>query len=152
MSDFRAALQAGMSVAKTAVFNKNEINSVIAEIEEQIIEFSHNKATFGLGTFNRKRSESPMDAFVSVLTPHPVETYEALAVWNSEGKSPIQLAEMSISENGYPCKITYDGNDVYCNNKEELIFELSALLSSGKTGKAILEKMEEYDKKNNPEE
>lgn len=149
MADFKKSLLAGVDAAKIAKANREEILSVIAEVNKQLNEVYESKLNFGI--YNLLRSIEPktkniLNTAFSHLSLER-EAYQALAVADPSGKNPAPLADWQFSENGYPCKIIRGGLSSYCNNKEELEAEISSLLSEVRTGKTILEKVSDYENK-----
>lgn len=148
MSDFKSSLMAGVAAAEKALSAQNEIYSVINDVDAQLKEVYEGKVSFGLGSFYKEvKIKNPVQAFSIGLSRFNEERYPGLAIFDSEGNNGDKIADWSMAETGYPCKISYDGTDVYCRNKEELIKGLLDLLKDVRTGKAILIKINEHDKK-----
>lgn len=147
MSDFKKYLLAGIDAAKTAAANKEEIYAVINEVNRQLSEIYDSKVHFGIWSFTRPKGMKTRSTIGSALALFGVEQedYESLAISNHENKNPTPLADWFMSENGYPCKIIMDGVESFCSDKDDLEIEISNLLSNIRTGKAILNKLEEYN-------
>lgn len=145
MMDIRRSLLAGIQSAKTAVNNIAEIERVLNSTARQIEEISGRKATFGIGTFSEKSSDSSAFgvgmALLRTYTQSPVVSYEALAIFDIDGSNGDEIAVWTQHEDGYPCSVAYNSQKLYCANKAELENVLSDLLKETKTGKAILSRM-----------
>ncbi|HIE8649817.1 TPA: hypothetical protein ACXPX2_003422 [Klebsiella variicola subsp. variicola] len=154
MKDFKGSLLAGIAAAKKAEDNKREIRSVFSNLSEQVKEISDNKARFGCATFYRKHENSTAQAFFSLAQQLSggAQKYQGLGIFDSEGKNGIEIAEWSEDDSGYPCSIRYSGEKVFCSNKQELELALSELLKEVKTGEAILEQINNYDRKAKPKD
>lgn len=138
MNDFKKHLLAGVAAAKTAEANKEEIYDVINEVDRQLSEIYESKVHFGICD---NITKNPL-----IALSLGKKRYQGLAISDHKNENAIHLADWYMSENGYPCKITIDGRESFCNDKEELENEISSLLSHVKTGKAILKTLEEFKK------
>lgn len=148
MSDFKSSLMAGVAAAEKAISAQNEIFSLISDVDAQLKEIYEGKVRFGLGDFYKEnKAINPVQALSLGLARLTEERYPGLAIWNSDNSDGVKIADWSMAETGYPCKISYDGVNVYCRNKDELVKGLVDLLKDVRTGKAILKKIEEYDVK-----
>ncbi|WP_338511364.1 hypothetical protein [Erwinia aphidicola] len=150
MNDLKNSLLAGVEAAKNAAVNKNEIKEVINSIDDLLKEIYGGKVGFGIFNFTLpKKKDNGSNPFSGVLNFNILntsfESYEGLGIANSKGGKAVPVAKFSLAEEGYPCKINYDNNDVYCYTKEELISELSSLLKHVRTGKAILDIINEVE-------
>ncbi|WP_394521460.1 hypothetical protein C1N60_04980 [Pantoea sp. SGAir0184] len=155
MNDFKKHLLAGVDAAKTAAANRQEIYDVINEVDRQLSEVYDSKVHFGIWNLTRTiKPKNTNNIFGSALSALSLdrEDYKGLSICDHESKNPIPIADWYMSENGYPCKITIDGRESYCSDKEDLENEISSLLSHVRTGKAILKKLEEFEKAKDKEE
>ncbi|EPC9413431.1 hypothetical protein ACR3SC_002607 [Klebsiella variicola] len=148
MNDFKKYLLAGVDAAKTAAVNKKEIYDVINEVDKQLSEIYDSKVHFGVWKLTRPIKPKGNTLLGGALNAFNFdrEEYQSLSISDHETKNPIPLADWYMSENGYPCKITIDGREAFCSDKEELENEIASLLSHVRTGKAILKKLEEFEK------
>ncbi|MGA7506875.1 MAG: hypothetical protein WBW72_00965 [Erwinia billingiae] len=147
MNDFKKYLLAGVDAAKSAAANKKEIHDVIDEVNKQLGEVYDSKVNFGIWNLNRDIKPKVNNIFGNAFSALSLEreSYQGLAISDHEIKNPIPLADWYMSENGYPCKITLDGRESFCSDKDELENEISNLLSHVKTGEAILKKLADFD-------
>ncbi|MGO2154589.1 MAG: hypothetical protein ACTH5V_02350 [Serratia proteamaculans] len=149
MKDFKNSVLAGITAAKKAADNRNEINSVIEELNSQIKEVSDDKASFGITSYYRQTNNNALVAFISIaerMTSQKSEQYNALCVFDNEGKNGIEIAEWSQDDYGYPCTIKYNGQKFFCSNKTELEESLAKLLKEVKAGNAILKQISKFDR------
>jgi len=150
MKNYKESLLAGVQAAKNAERQRQEIDSVIESINEQIKEFSSDKAGFGVVAFyRREESSAPESLFPTVaemFNKYKTVSYLGLGILNHEGKKGIEIATWSKSDSGYPCTITFGGEKYFCSEKAELENVLNYLLKEVKTGEAILEQIRIYDK------
>lgn len=148
MKDFKESLLVGINAAKFAESNREEIKAVLKNINDQICDFSSNKATFGIKPFSREEVQSTKSVFPTVADLFHNKKYvwyRGLAISDCNGNDPIEIAKWSESDGGYPCTITFGGEKFVCGKKAELENALSTLLQEVKTGEAILEKIRMYD-------
>ena len=150
MADFRKAFSTGVEAAKLAAQNKREINSIITEVNDQLSEFYDGKVNFGVWNLSKRKKgkEGAGNLFLGMMSLETI-SYQGLCISNYEKKDPIELVEWKVTENGYPCIIKYEDREAYCYNSEDLMAEISSLLSDVKTGKAILAKLDDFAKKDN---
>lgn len=148
MKDYKESLLAGIAAAKQAVDNRTEINNVIEALNKQIFDISEQKSTFGIASLSRKTDIPAINAFIGVahLLAQRQDKYEALCIFDSNGKNGIEIAEWIQGEQGYPCTIKYNDQKLFCSNKEELENSLDVLLQEVKTGEAILEQIKNHNK------
>ncbi|WP_145517587.1 hypothetical protein [Yersinia mollaretii] len=151
MADFRQSFSAAVAAAVVAAENKKEIKDLINEVNKQLEEAYDGKVHFGIWNLSKKsrKKGSVTNIFLDALNLEVVE-YQGLCITNYDSKEPIELVEWKINENGYPCIIIYNDREAYCYNKEDLVAELSTLLSDVKTGKAILQQLDNFSKKGQP--
>lgn len=151
MADFRKSFTVGVAAAVVAAENRKEINDLIREVNKQLQETYDNKVYFGVWSLTKRtrKKGAVTNVFVDAFNFDIVE-YDGLCIANHEEKDPVTLAEWKVSENGYPCIIKYDDREAYCYNKEDLVTELSTLLSDVKTGKAILKHLNNFTEKEQP--
>lgn len=156
MKDFKSSLLAGIAAAKKAEDNRSEISSVFANLNEQVKEVSENKAVFSRGTFIRRTENNAAQVFLNIAQQFTMnnadKTYKGLGIYDNEGKNGIVIAEWSEDDSGYPCIISCGGEKLICSNKTELENALSFVLREVKTGEAILEQIERFDKKSKPKD
>ncbi|MBK0032700.1 hypothetical protein IBT47_10435 [Erwinia sp. S43] len=152
MKDYKESLLAGLQLAKQAEKNKLEISCTISAASDQISEITEKKAKLGIRNFYKDGMSgdiygASLIKFNEILGKKDIrEKYQALAILDSEDKNPIEVAEWSQSDNGYPCTISYNGQKLFCSTKEELENTLEGLLLEVKTGKAILSQINRFDK------
>ena len=123
MTDFKSAFKQGIDAARKAEASRNEINSVFEDLNKQLSEVSAGKLTI-----ERRQLLRPIPSWASAL--ERPKKYWALVAHNPLiGKSPAtELCEWDSSKAGYPCKLTWDSEKRYCENKRALEDALSELL------------------------
>lgn len=153
MADFKISFSAGVAAAVLATENKNEIYSLISDVDKQLADAYDGKVHFGIWTFKKKKrkKDAVANIFMDALNYDTVE-FDALSVANYDSKEPISLVEFKVTENGYPCILKYEDREAYCYDKEDFVTELSTLLSDVKTGKAILKQINDFSNKQKVEE
>lgn len=156
MKDFKESLLAGIKAAKESSINKEEIRVILISVSEQVKAISDNKATFGICTLRRENKNimanhlaALASTFAAATGVSNAEKYQALAIFDVNGKNGIEVAEWSEGDSGYPCMIKFNKQKVFCGNRVELENTLSELLKEVKTGEAILEQIYQHDKKEN---
>ncbi|MDE9569832.1 hypothetical protein [Xenorhabdus bovienii] len=148
MTDFRKSFSVGVAAATVAAENKKEINDLIKAVNKQLEETYDGKVHFSVRSLSKRvhKESAVANVFLDAFNFGFVE-YQGLCITNYDNKEPIELAEWKVSENGYPCIIKYNDREAYCYNKDDLVVELSTLLSDVKTGKAILKQLDNFSKK-----
>jgi len=146
MTDFKIAFRQGLNEAGKAIKARIEIKRVFEELNKQIGEISDNKVQIELQKF--KEDVNVLDL---IKFPFPqVPTYTAIAAFNPRVKnSPMKpLARWQQESKGYPCKISWDGNTKYCEDRNALEHALSELLKDPLIGEDLdsLMKIEVSDK------
>lgn len=138
-------LKSAVDAAKEANNNKKEIDDVIDALNESIKQFSNNKV--GLKIAERSKSNNMLFIInaASVLFNENIKginKYKAICLFSiDDPKYLIELAEWKLGEFGYPCRISYEGKDIYCNDKGALEQALAELMKSVKVGEALLTMM-----------
>ncbi|HBK4607482.1 TPA: hypothetical protein LLS51_004446 [Serratia marcescens] len=153
MKDYKNSVLLGIAAAKKAADNKEEIKSVIKELNSQIKEVSDKKATFGIISLYRKTDIPAIDAFFNIaqrMSTKKTDKYFAICIFDHEGKNGIEIAEWLQDDAGYPCTIQYNGQRFFCSNKAELEESFSKLLKEVKAGEAILDQISRYDNQVKP--
>lgn len=134
VTDFKMAFREGLTAAEKAEQAKKEINKVFEELNKQIKEISDNKIQIEIMNFQEKLD-------LNKLLKHPIpeiREYPAIAAFNPKIKSsPVkQLARWAQDNRGFPCKITWNGNTKYCEDKEALEQAISELLKDPVIGES----------------
>ena len=137
MTDYKDAFKVGLESAKEAARARKEISSVLEDFSEQIRSMSGGKVIVVVEE-REARSEDP---FATIALPFgKKDTYQALVACNPGVKAfeGYELAIWEPSSAGYPCKLTWGGNSVYCEDKEGLQSSLAELIADGRSGERIL--------------
>lgn len=144
MADFKKSFSVGVNAAVVASENKKEINEIIHEVNKQLGEVYEGKVHFSVWDFTKTlRRDGKNNVFTNPFSFETVK-YQGLCITNYDNKEPIELVEWKVTETGYPCIIKYDDREAYCYDKDDLVTELSSLLSDVKTGKAILKQIDNF--------
>lgn len=135
MIDFKIAFREGLNEAGKAIKARNEIRKVFEELNRQIQEITDNKVHIELQTF--KEEVNVIDLFKFGFPNVP--KYTAIAAFNPMAKdSPVKkLARWQQESKGYPCKISWDGNTKYCEDKKALETALTELLKDPMVGEDL---------------
>ena len=139
MSDFKSAFQNGLEAAKKADASRAEIADVFKDLNQQITDASHGKLAIRRYEFERARSAFQQIALI--LTP--ADTYWVIGATNPTitGMQPEKLCNWDEDRAGYPCKLTWGGDEHYCEDKQALEINLSNLLSDPVVAKILLKIM-----------
>lgn len=126
MSDFRTAFNEGLDAAQKAEASRLEIDSVFEDLNQQLTEVSKGKLAIGRSEVQRTRSWMVQIA-EALQSP---EMYWVIIARNPtiEGSSSQQLCEWESGRAGYPCKLTWGGDEYYAEDKQALEHTLSNLL------------------------
>lgn len=135
-------LKSAVDAAKEANNNKKEIDNVISALNESIQQFSDNKA--GLKIAERYKPKNILGIATASLLYEPKigDKYDAICLFSINNPFNLtELAKWKLGEFGYPCRISYEGKDVYCSDKAALEQALAELMKSVKVGEALLTMM-----------
>ncbi|MCF3429132.1 hypothetical protein [Escherichia coli] len=144
--DFKNSLAVGLEAAKKARSNKEEIFSVISDLNDSVKELSQGRVFLKV-TSEKKLApnQTALTAVVSSFTNiNPYIDYEALSFVTKREQTEVKenIAVWKINESdGYPCVISYNKRDVSCKDKETLIKALNDLMSDASTGEILLRLM-----------
>ncbi|EJD6613960.1 hypothetical protein AB7W18_07780 [Providencia rettgeri] len=142
--NYKEILENAVINAKKAHDDKLEIENVIQSLNFSIQDFTDGKMELRIST-RTKRKPAPINLLhvtASYLLNEQPEEYQALCFYIVETQKSFELAEWIVSENGYPCRISYSNKkDVYCGNKQELEQALADLMNSAKAGDILFKMM-----------
>jgi hypothetical protein len=143
MVDFIKSFQKGLDAAKTAEENKEEIQSVFRELNEQLSNSSDGTLFIERQTLYVNNSFHDMNL---VVTGQKRATHTVIYVKNPKVKhSDKTLAKWKINRNGYPCQIILDDEQMFCEDKAALENSFKELLRNSTVGD-ILYKVMNLDK------
>lgn len=145
MADYISAFRQGLDAAEAAEIAKLEIDSVFDEIDKQLREASNGKIGIDRKEFYVKEESIPpfAAAFIATipyaLTGKKRDTYWAIVAYNpSIPNSPVkELATWSLDRAGYPCKLTFEGINRSCSDRESLENSLAELLRDPNVGEKL---------------
>lgn len=134
MVNFIDSFNKGMSAAEKAIANKDEIDSVIELLSEQL-----HQATGGRLKISITEKQMPLNAFTAKVTDLlNRKTYWAIVASNPLSSfQPKELAQWKFSETGYPCSIVLPDIEIYCEDKTALENALSTMISTPEAGKKL---------------
>jgi hypothetical protein len=126
VSNFKSAFNEGLEAAQKAKAARLEIDNVFKDLNQQLTEVSEGKLTIAQEQLELPR---PWAAQLATLL-EPPEKYWAIVARNPtiEGSSFQELCKWESGRAGYPCKLTWGGNEHYCEDKQALENTLSNLL------------------------
>lgn len=135
-SNFESSFKKGLEAAEAASKVNTEIDSVFKELNDQILSASDGRISIEL---QRKRDN--MAALTSLLTDGfqdaaKLKTY-IIAINEAAGSKEEQLAQFERASAGYPCRLNYEDQGIYCNDKIALEKQLSAMLANVNIGKQL---------------
>ncbi|MHC8315686.1 hypothetical protein [Pseudomonas sp. LB3P31] len=134
MVDFIDSFNKGLSAAEKAIANKDEIDSVIEQLSEQL-----SQATNGRLKISIVEKHSPLSGFSMSLS----ELVNRKTYWAIAASNPLttyqstELAEWKLSESGYPCRIVLSDKEIYCEDKTALENALSKMIATPEAGKKL---------------
>lgn len=135
MVNFLDSFKQGLLAAEKSIANKQEIDGVINSLSKQLGE-----ATGGNLKIFICEKPKPISGFFDVRSAEQTLLSRQLviaAVNPQADYGPKPLAEWGVDESGYPCRITMEDTEVYCEDKESLEKALAYLLSTPETGKKL---------------
>lgn len=143
MVDFKSAVKDGFDAAEKAELARREVREVLARLKSDVLDFSGGRLSVDLAEFQRfRRPRTLAETFVdptTVLGLRTPEVYFALAATNPKVKdSPTKdLAEWKQAANGYPCTLTWVGQQRQCEDREALEECLADLLRDPLIGEKL---------------
>jgi len=150
--NFRDSLNAGLVAAKQARNNKDEIKSVLADLNDEINEFSNSSVSLKVTSETRLADNHNTFATAGLLASRtPFIQYYALTLVQNKKSNSLKrvIADWHQHEaDGYPCTISYNKQQITCRSKEPLIKALNDLMAYALTGEYLLELMETDDDNN----
>lgn len=136
MTDYRAAFEQGQEAARQADRARKEIDGVLQEFADALAEASHGKLKVTLRTYEINEAKWMI---AITFPPTPKETYMAITAVNPTVKSPIvQLAKWKPGAAGYPCMVSWTGQEKFCEDKEALQRTLAELIADPLIGEKLL--------------
>jgi len=128
MTDFISAFKKGLELAELAQKHRNEINDVFTELNSQLEKETKGQLKIKISKYYKPQSS--MAAIAGNLIPRL--SYFAISATNPtlSEKEIVELAEWDQDSRGYPCMITFDENELFCEDKESLEENLARMLSN----------------------
>ncbi|WP_449126124.1 hypothetical protein [Pseudomonas viridiflava] len=134
MVDFKLALKKGLDAAGKAEANRQEIESVLKELNEQLWEETEGKleivqerdykdksalarAAFVIGGLTKQAADMQMVNYLSCKNP------------SSINQNQLKLSEFRIGRAGYPCELKVGDEEMFCEDKQAFEEALGYLLS-----------------------
>ncbi|MEB7893203.1 MULTISPECIES: hypothetical protein [Serratia] len=148
--DYKKSLLAGLEAAHAARKSKDEIAKVIKTLSQAIEEVSNGEIYLEI---TKEKELSPKfssmsTALLNLIGEDPYIYYNALSLIKKpvdKTDTTTNLQKRSIArwkmdkQDGYPCVISYDKQDVSCSTKDTLEKALMELMSTAQTGEKLLE-------------
>lgn len=131
MTDFIDSFNRGLAAAVQAGKNKQEINSVLETLSEQLSQASDGKLE--ISVYNKKLP------FAFLSGGDQKVEYQFLAAVNplAASRVPAELARWKLDANGYPCQIKTSDSELYCEDKAALERALKELISNPDVGEKL---------------
>jgi len=142
MTDYKTAIKEGIKAAQQVDWAKREIDEVFKQLNQQLTEFFKGKIVIQRRSIERTKSVEELfsSPFGSTLK------YDAIVALNTTipDSKPRELASWSMDKMGYPCRISWIGQEHFCEDKEALENTLSMLLKEPFVGQvlSVLSKLE----------
>lgn len=141
--DFKKSLTNGLEAAKKARKNKEEIQGVIDEVSEAINDYSNGLISLVVTKEQRVAQNigSLVGGAAAAFGLSPWVQYKTLSLLlkKDQLQKKEKIAEWRIDESdGYPCVISYNGDDISCGTKEMLEKALGNLMANASTGERLL--------------
>jgi tripartite-type tricarboxylate transporter receptor subunit TctC len=138
MVNFIDSFNKGISAAERAIANKDEIDSVIEQLSEQLQQVTNGKLKISI-----IKKQAPLSG-LAITELMNRKTYWAIAASNPLSSfQPKELAQWTFSENGYPCKITLTDTEIYCEDRTALENALAKMIATPEAGKKMKSVMEQ---------
>ncbi len=144
MSNFKSAFNEGLDAAQKAEASRLEIDNVFKDLNQQLTEISEGKLTV-----ERRQLERSQPWMIKLASPFEHSAlYWAIVAHNPTIEGSLKrLCEWESGRAGYPCKLDWDGDEYYCEDKQALEDTLSNLLRDPSIAEKLLSLIDLKDEK-----
>lgn len=138
MIDYKVAFREGLTASEDVKIALKEIDSIFEKLNSEIFE-----ASGGRIILERRRFPDPGKSLQEMMTLKGIAraliSHLAIVASNPTiPESPVkELAKWSTDRRGYPCKISWEGQEHYCEDKEALERVLAELLRDPAVGRKL---------------
>jgi hypothetical protein len=163
MSTFAEAYQNGLTAAQETQNNIEEIEAVLAELNESVKETSNGriiiqtikKSEVGslprfVANFSEQMKETREVVYGKEVMSEPTVPYYIVAI-DTETQAQIPVAEYTMDKNGYPIRIKWSNQNNNCWDREALTQTLKEILADPTTGRIFLRLLAEQNEGSNAE-
>jgi len=136
MANYVSSFREGIKAAEIANENKDEIQSVFEDLNNQLSSETERKLQIKIEShYENKLFES----ITEIVRNKEKNTYETISAFNplANSVSSQKLARWKMSRHGYPCRIYFDNTELISEDKESLESNLQILLSDPLVGKKL---------------
>lgn len=134
--NFENSFKKGLEAAAAASKVNLEIDSVFEDLNDQIRSASGGK--IGIELQRKKDSMAVLTSFMTKGFQEATKTKTYIvAVNEAAGAKEEDLANFERASTGYPCHLSYEDQEIYCNDKVALEKHLSTMLSNVNIGKKL---------------
>ena len=131
MVNFVEAFKTGLNSAEFAEKNRNEVDSVFIELNQQLKDITDGRIVISRKKFQERSNSLAQD----MINP---KYYSAIAAENPfVPNSAKELARWSQDRSGYPCKIILGSETMYCRDKKGFENGLAELLRDPVVGETL---------------
>lgn len=133
MIDFKSNLALGLSAAARAQANRDEIQEILNELNNQISEATQGR----LQIF--EKYQDPIGSITDTPTMFGVPNAGILTCINplALSKRHIKIAGWKLAPSGYPCELNLAGEEMYCEDKEATEKALAFMLTDPIVGEVF---------------
>jgi hypothetical protein len=133
MTDFKKAFEDGIENAKIAKIAKDEVKAIFEDLNKQLDDATSGKVKIKITRSTRVIKESFPNTFSSIiqgLGATRSENYSAISAINPtiESCPAKELAIWEQDKKGYPCTVSFNNEDIICDDKKSLERALENLL------------------------
>lgn len=134
MVDYISSLQRGINAAQQAAKNRDEVGSVLENLNEQLKAAFEGKLEIGIFT-----KLNPLAAFIGFAGGQRKPESQFVGAKNplAADQSPVELAGWKVDPSGYPIQLTIPEAEIYCENRTALEKGLQELLSQPDVGEKL---------------
>lgn len=138
MANYIDSLNKGLIAARDAERNREEVNGVFNELNEQLSSATDNKVAIRRMQFNgpvdlAKAIDGSLSAFFTRS-----KYWVLAAVFLPDGKvEATELAKWDQDNNGYPCRVSFGANTYFCDDKVALETAMGTLLADSAVGEVL---------------
>lgn len=151
--NFLDSIKLGVDKAKEADAAKVEVDNVFKEINEELRHFDKSKIIKISRSMSLGAKAVTISSFLSATTSeYRLEDVITLHVGGGGGSELVEVAKWRQHLDGFPCTLSFEGEEFVCTTSEDLKSAFSMLFGTAGFGRSLMLAIDKIDRKikNNP--